>query len=102
MPKFEIILVENYENDIKRMERELKIFQQVIHLFIFELLEYDLKNYFVIKEPGTSDTRELQSEIARLEGRNDTLTNELKEMETKYYSEKSDKDKVKRFIPNNL
>ena len=82
------------------MERELKIFQQVIRLFTFELFEYDSKICCVIKEPGTSDTRELQSEIARLEGRNDTLTNELKEMETKYYSEKSDKDKVKQFFPN--
>lgn len=57
---------------MNRLKRELKIFQQ---------------------EPGNSDKRELQSDIARLESRNDTINNELKELEMKYYQEKSDKEK---------
>lgn len=64
-------------NDMERMKKELSIFQQ---------------------DPGNSDARELQSEIARLESRNETLNSEMKDLETKYYQEKQDKDKYQSRI----
>ncbi len=67
------IKMQNYENDMERMKKELKIFQQ--------------------EATGTGDTRELLSDIARLEGRNDTLNTEVKELEVKYFQEKADKEK---------
>ncbi len=61
-------------NDLESMKKELSIFKQ---------------------DPGNSDARELQSEIARLERRNENLNNEVKDLETKFYEEKKDKDKYK-------
>ena len=44
-----------------------------------------------MKDPGSTDAREL----TRLESKNEQLRNELKELETKCFQEKADKDKVR-------
>jgi predicted nucleic acid-binding Zn-ribbon protein len=45
------------------------------------------------QESGTGDTRELLSDIARLESQNATLKNELKELENKNFQENKQKEK---------
>jgi len=72
------IKMQNYDNDMERMKKELKIFQE--------------------EAAGTGDTRELLSDIARLEGRNDTLNTEVKELEVKYFQEKADKEKAQNRV----
>jgi hypothetical protein len=48
----------------------------------------------IYREKGSSDTRELLADIARLESQNATLQNQLKEMENKIFQENKEKDKV--------
>jgi hypothetical protein len=48
----------------------------------------------IYRETGSSDTRELLADIARLESQNATLQNQLKEMENKIFQENKEKDKV--------
>ena len=48
----------------------------------------------IYRDTGSSDTRELLADIARLESQNATLQNQLKEMENKIFQENKEKDKV--------
>lgn len=64
--------VQNYEDDLERMSKELAIFRQ---------------------DAGTGDTRELLSDIARLQNQNDQLKNELKDLENKNFQDNKEKEK---------
>ena len=68
---FGIFLVQDLEDELERVQRT--IYRQ---------------------ETGTGDTRELLGDIARLESRNATLQNQLKELENKNFQDNKEKEKV--------